>query len=191
MMWVLIGLVGLIVVGIGTFVYLYNRLVSLDNRVENAWGQIEVQLKRRHDLIPNLVETVQGYMEHEQETLQKVIEARQQAVDVDSDDLQSQAEAENFLSSTMRSLFAVTEDYPDLKANENFLELQEEITSTENKISFARQHYNDSVMQLNQTMETIPYNFIVPYGSFEQRDYFEIDDPQEREAPDVDFDGDS
>ncbi len=171
----------------GAIVYLYNRLIALKNRVDNAWSQIEVQLKRRHDLIPNLVETVQGYAEHEQETLQAVTEARQQAVDVNQDNLNEQAEAENFLSDTLRSLFAVTEDYPNLKANENFMELQEELTSTENRISFARQHYNDSVMRYNETQEMIPYNFIVPFGEFGPRDYFEIDDPAEKEAPEVEF----
>lgn len=186
--WIILGAIALLfIVTVGLFVMFYNRLVALKNRVDNAWSQIEVQLKRRHDLIPNLVETVQGYMDHERETLEKVTKARQQAVDISSDDLQSQAEAENFLSDTLRSLFAVTEDYPDLKANENFLELQEEITSTENKISFARQHYNDSVMQMNQTRETIPYNFVVGFGDFQQREYFEIEDPTEKEAPEVDF----
>jgi LemA protein len=172
---------------IAVFVYLYNRLVSLKNRVDNAWSQIEVQLKRRHDLIPNLVETVRGYMEHERETLEAVIKARQQAVDIDQDNLSEQAESENFLSDTLRSLFAVTEDYPNLKANENFKELQEELTSTENRISFARQHYNDSVMRYNETQELIPYNFIVSFGDFAPREYFEIDDPTEKEAPSVEF----
>lgn len=180
-------ILGGIVLFILIFIYLYNRLVTLKNRVENAWGQIEVQLKRRHDLIPNLMETVKGYMEHEQETLQKVTEARQQAVDISDENLEKQAEAENMLSESLKSLFAVTEDYPDLKADENFRELQEELTSTENKISYARQHYNDSVMQLNTTREKIPYNFIVPLGDFGAEEYFEIDDPAEKEVPDVEF----
>ncbi|MFB6344962.1 MAG: LemA family protein [bacterium] len=173
---------GLLVL-LGLFVYLYNRLVNLKNRVDNALSQIEVQLKRRHDLIPNLVETVQGYAEHEQETFEAVTRARQQAVEVDTENLQKQAEAENMLTDSLRSLFAVSENYPQLQADENFRELQEELTSTENRISYARQHYNDSVMQLNQTTEKIPYNFVVPFGDFRQRDYFEIDDPTEKEAP--------
>lgn len=186
-MWGAAIIVLFLILIVGTFVYLYNRLVTLKNRVDNAWSQIEVQLKRRHDLIPNLVDTVKGYMEHERETLEAVIEARQQAVNINEDDLAGQAEAENFLTDTLKSLFAVSEDYPDLKANENFMDLQEELTSTENKISFARQHYNDSVMQLNKTRETIPYNFVVPLGDFRRREYFEIDDPEEREAPEVNF----
>jgi len=180
-------ILAILILLVGSFVYLYNRLVTLKNRVDNAWSQIEVQLKRRHDLIPNLVETVQGYVEHERETLEKVTKARQQAVDVDPDNMEQLAESENFLTDTLRSLFAVTEDYPDLKANENFLELQEELTSTEDRISFARQHYNDSVMRYNETQEHIPYNLIVSCGNFGKRDYFEIEDPTEKETPEVEF----
>lgn len=184
-MWIGVGAVVLVLIGI--FVSLYNHLVTLKNRVDNAWGDIEVQLQRRHDLIPNLMETVEGYMDHERETLEAVIEARQQAVDVDQENLEQQAEAENMLTDALKSLFAVSEDYPDLKANENFLELQEELTSTENKISFSRQHYNDTVMKLNKTMELIPYNFIVPFTGVQKRDYFEIEDPEVAEAPEVNF----
>jgi len=187
MFYALITVVVLLILIVALFIYLYNRLITLKNRVDNAWNQIEVQLKRRHDLIPNLVETVKGFMEHERETLEAVTKARQQAVEISDDNLEKQAEAENFLTDTLRSLFAVTEDYPNLKANENFLELQEELTTTENRISFARQHYNDSVMQYNKTQEKIPYNLIISFGDFSQREYFEIEDPEEREAPDVEF----
>lgn len=180
-------ILAVILLFVGGFIYLYNQLVTLKNRVENAWGQIEVQLKRRHDLIPNLMETVQGYMEHERETLEAVTKARQQAVDIDDANLENQAEAEDLLSDSLKSLFAVTENYPDLKADDNFRELQEELTSTENKISYARQHYNDCVLQLNQTREKIPYNLVVSFGDFGAEEYFEIDDPAEKEVPQVEF----
>ena len=184
------GIVGWIALGAGALVVLwfigaYNALVSLKNRVKNAWAQIDVQLKRRHDLIPNLVETCKGYMKHEREVLENVTKARQQAVDVTG--VANQAEAENFLSKTLKSLFAVAESYPDLKANENMLSLQEELSSTENKIAFARQHYNDSAMRFNTKIEQFPSNVVAGMFRFEQAEFFEIEEPEEREVPEVKF----
>ncbi|MFQ6105106.1 MAG: LemA family protein [Candidatus Glassbacteria bacterium] len=167
-------------------IVLYNSLVRLKKRVENAWSQIDVQLKRRYDLIPNLVEVCKGYMKHEREVLENVTKARQQAIDVSG--VKNQAEAENFLSRTLRSLFAVVENYPDLKANQNMLALQEELTSTENKISFARQHYNDSVMRYNTKIEIFPSNLIANLFGFAASDFFELEEGSpEREAPRVSF----
>jgi len=166
---------------------IYNGLVRLRNGVRNAWSQIDVQLKRRYELIPNLVETVKGYAGHERETLEAVIAARQQAINV-TDSVAEQAKAENMLSQTLRSLFAVAEAYPDLKANQNFLALQEELTSTENKISFSRQHYNDSVMTYNNKTEMFPSNLVAGGFNFEPAEFFEISDGEEREAPKVSFD---
>ena len=166
---------------------IYNGLVRLRNRVKNAWSQIDVQLKRRYELIPNLVETVKGYASHERETLEAVTAARQQAINV-SDSVAEQAQAENMLSQTLRSLFAVAEAYPDLKANQNFLALQEELTSTENKISFSRQHYNDSVMTYNNKTEMFPSNIVAGSFNFEAAEFFEVSGAEEREAPKVSFD---
>ena len=154
-------------------VVVYNGLVVLKNRVKNAWAQIDVQLKRRCDLIPNLVETVKGYAAHESATLENVVKARQQAINV-GDNVKNRAEAENALSGTLKSLFAVAENYPDLKANQNFMQLQEELTSTENKISFARQFYNDAVMVYNNKKEMFPSSIIAGIFNFEHRDFFEI-----------------
>ena len=166
---------------------IYNGLVRLRNRVRNAWSQIDVQLKRRYELIPNLVETVKGYVRHERETLEAVIKARQQAIDI-SGGVAEQARAENMLSQTLRSLFAVAEAYPDLKANQNFLALQEELTSTENKISFARQHYNDSVMTFNNKTEMFPSNIVAGMFNFEPGEFFEVKEAEVREVPKVSFD---
>ena len=176
---VVIAVIAFVVIGI------YNGLVRARNEVKNAWGQIEVQLNRRHDLIPNLVETVKGYMTHERETLEAVTKARQQAIDVSG--VKNMAEAESALSKTLRSLFAVAESYPDLKANQNFLALQEELSSTENKISFARQFYNDSVMRLNNRVETFPANMIAGMFDFKQADFFEVEEPEARKVPKVQF----
>ncbi len=164
---------------------LYNTLVRLRRRCDNGWAQIDVQLKRRYDLIPNLVETAKGYLKHEREVLENVTKARQQAIDASG--VKNQAQAENFLTSTLRSLFAVVENYPDLKANQNMLALQEELVSTENKISFARQHYNDSVMLYNTRTETVPSNVIAGMFGFKPREFFELEDVGQREAPKVDF----
>ena len=156
------------------FVLAYNKLIRMRNQVKNAWHQIDVQLKRRHDLIPNLVEVVKGYMAHEQDTLTKVIEARNMAMNAKGPE--AQAKAENFLTESLKSLFAVVERYPDLKANQNAAALQEELTGTENKISFARQFFNDSVMVFNNTIQTIPSNFVASMFNFRQEEYFKADE---------------
>ncbi len=170
---------------LGVFISLYNRLVQLRKRCDNGWAQIDVQLKRRYDLIPNLVETAKGYLKHEREVLENVTKARQQAIDASG--VKDQAKAENFLTSTLRSLFAVAENYPDLKANQNMLALQEELTTTENKIAFARQHYNDCVMDYNTTTETIPSNFVAGTFGFKPKEFFEIEGIEQREPPKVSF----
>lgn len=175
----LIALILLWVIGV------YNGLISLKNQVKNAWAQIDVQLKRRHDLIPNLIETVKGYASHEASTLEKVVKARQMTVNI-GDNVKERAAAENALSSALKSLFAVAENYPDLKANQNFLQLQEELTSTENRISFARQFYNDSVLQYNNKKEMFPSNIIAGIFNFENKEFFEISGA-EKEVPQVKF----
>lgn len=185
-MWWAIGIIGgVIVLLILLFVGIYNRLVRKRIRCEEAWSQIDVQLKRRHDLIPNLVETVKGYAAHEKETLERVIQARNAAVGAEG--VQQQAEAENMLTGALRQLFALSESYPDLKANENFLRLQEELTGTENRIAFARQHYNSSVTIYNTATEMFPSSMVAGMFGFRKRDFFEIEDPAEREAPQVQF----
>jgi len=165
---------------------LYNKLVKMRTLVKNAWSQIDVQLKRRYDLIPNLVETAKGYIKHERETLEAVVKARQMAIDTKGGAAE-QAKAENMLSQTLRSLFAVVENYPDLKANQNMLALQEELSSTENKISFARQFYNDSVMKLNIAVQSVPTNIIAGMFNFKNEEFFELESAAEREAPKVKF----
>ncbi|MCL1925741.1 MAG: LemA family protein [Syntrophorhabdaceae bacterium] len=164
----------LLIVVIGWFVAAYNALVRLRNQVKNAWHQIDVQLKRRHDLIPNLVEVVKDYMAYEQETLTKVIEARGAAVNAKGPE--AQGKAENFLTESLRGLLAVVENYPDLKANQNVTSLQEELAGTENKISFARQFFNDSVMTYNNKIQTIPSNLIASLFNFAQEAYFQIEE---------------
>ena len=165
-------------------VVLYNRLVVLRNRVENAWSQIDVQLRRRYDLIPNLVNTVKGYVTHESETLESVTRARTTAIGAHS--VKEQGDAENMLSSTLKSLFAVAEAYPDLKANENFMMLQEELSGTESKIAYARQFYNDSVMGYNTAIQAFPSSLIAVVFGFAERDYFEIE-VEAREPVSVQF----
>jgi len=167
------------------FIGAYNGLVRLRNQLENAWAQIDVQLKRRYDLIPNLVETVKGYAKHERETLENVIQARNIAMGAKT--VGDRAEAENILSGTLKSLFALSEAYPDLKANQNFLKLQEELTSTENKVAFSRQFYNDSVQQLNTSIQMFPTNFVANMFNFTRRDFFEVKEEAVREAPKVSF----
>ena len=180
---IVIGLILLAV--IGWFIGAYNGLVRLRNQLENAWAQIDVQLKRRYDLIPNLVETVKGYAKHERETLEKVIQARNMAMNAKT--IGERAEAENILTGTLKSLFAVSEAYPDLKANQNFLRLQEELTSTENKVAFSRQFYNDSVQQFNTSIQVFPTNIVAGMFSFARRDFFEVKEEAVREAPKVSF----
>ena len=167
-------------------IYAFNRLVTLRNRIKNAWAQIDVQLKRRYDLIPNLVETVKGYVTHELETLQNVTEARTRAVGAGT--VKDQGAAENQLTGALKTLFAVAENYPDLKANQNFLMLQEELAGTEGKIAYARQFYNDNVMQYNILREKFPTNIIAGSFGFGAEDMFEIEIPEEREAVKVKFD---
>jgi len=179
--------IAIVAVVIIALVVMYNGLVQAKNSVKNAWSQIDVQLKRRHDLIPNLVETVKGYMKHERETLESVTKARQQAVDLSNASVADRAKIENFLSQTLKSLFAVSENYPDLKANQNFLGLQEEITTTENRVSFSRQAYNDEVLNLNNKTEMFPTNIIAGMLNFEEAEFFEIEDITEKEVPKVQF----
>ncbi len=183
----LLGLlfIGLIVVVAGWVILTYNGLVTLRNQLENAWSQIDVQLKRRYDLIPNLVEAVKDYMEYEQDVLTKVTEARAQAVSAQGP--AQQAQADNMLTRALRSLFAVVENYPELKANENVLKLQEELTSTENRISFSRQFYNDTVMRFNTRLQTFPTNLIAGILGFTAREFFETGEDAEREPVKVDL----
>jgi LemA protein len=152
----------------------YNGLVSLRNRIENAWAQIDVQLKRRYDLIPNLVETVKGYASHERETLDAVIQARNAGMTAEGP--HDQAEAENVLSGALKSLFALSEAYPDLKANQNFAQLQEELTGTEGRIAYARQFYNDTVYRYNTKVQSFPANILANMFRFSEREYFQADD---------------
>ena len=182
--WIIIGIV--VVLAIAFFV-IYNSLVGLRNQAQNSWSQIDVQLKRRHDLIPNLVETAKGYMQHERETLEAVTQARNAAVDASGKGVGQQAKAEGALSGFLTRFFAVAENYPDLKANQNFLALHEELTSTENKISFARQFYNDSTMNLNSKVQMFPSNVVAAVTGFKAGEFFEIEAPAEREAPKVSF----
>jgi LemA protein len=180
-------IVGIIVILIFVFIGIFNGLVRLRNQVKNAWAQIDVQLKRRHDLIPNLVETVKGYMKHERETMEAVTKARTLAQQMTSAGPGERAKAEGELSSALARLFAVAERYPDLKASQNFLALQEELTSTENKISFSRQFYNDSVMKYNNQTQMFPSNVVASMTGFKPGEFFEVTVAAEREAPKVSF----
>ena len=180
--WIILAVIVLIFF---TIVGIYNQLIGLRQNVKNGWSQIDVQLKRRHDLIPNLVETALGYMAHEKDTLERVIKARQIAVDAGA--MKMKQEAENFLSQTLRSLFAVIENYPNLKADQQILKLQEELTSTENKIGFARQYYNDEVARLNTAIQTFPNNCLAGMFHFQEAEFFELPDPAEKQAPKVQF----
>ncbi len=170
----------LVLVGIG----MYNGLVKLRNQVEGAWAQIDVQLKRRYDLIPNLVETVKGYAAHERETLEAVISARNAAVSAHG--VGEQATADNMLTGTLKSLFALAEAYPDLKANQNFLALQEELTGTEGRIAYARQYYNDVVQRFNTKIQTFPPSLFAKAFGFTAREYFEAE-PESRDNVKVQF----
>jgi len=182
---VLAGLGGLILVVGLWLMFTYNGLVNLRNQVKNAWSQIDVQLKRRYDLIPNLVETVKGYASHERETLERVIKARQAGIDAST--VKDQAAAENMIVGALRQLFALSEAYPNLKANENFLALQEQLASTENKISFARQYYNDTVQAFNTRQQQFPATLVASMLGFRPADFFEIEDATTREVPKVKF----
>lgn len=169
-LWIIIGVVFLLVIYV---IIAYNRLVNLRNQLKNGWHQIDVQLRRRYDLIPNLIETVKGYATHEKELFAKVAEARAAAINASS--VKEQAEAENALSSTLKTIFAVAENYPELKASENFMMLQEELAATENKIAYARQFYNDAVMRYNTAIQSFPTNIIARIFNFTPEDYFEIE----------------
>ena len=175
------GIVGLALVAL---VLVYNRLIRLRNRIDGAWAQIEVQLRRRYDLIPNLVETTKGYAEHERETLEAVTSARTQAIAAQG--VAGQAQAENAITTALRSLFAVSEAYPQLRANENFLALQEELSATEGRIAYARQFYNDAVQRYNTLIQSFPAVIVANAMGFEEREYFEADDTS-RGPVQVDF----
>jgi LemA protein len=179
--WIVIG-VGLVVVA--WLVGAYNGLVGSRNRVDNAWSQVDVQLKRRYDLIPNVVETVKGYATHEQQTFERVTRARSAAQAAESPG--EQAEAENFLTSALRQLFAVAEDYPELRASENFQGLQDELSETENRISVSRQIYNDTVLTYNNKVQQVPTNIVASMFGFGAREFFEAGD-QAEEVPAVEF----
>jgi LemA protein len=183
MIWVIVIVVLIVVVGL-LLVALYNRLVQQRNRVDNAWAQVEVQLTRRWDLIPNLVETVKGYAAHERETLDAVIQARNASVAATTPG--EQAKAENILEGTLSRLFALSEAYPDLKANQNFLALQEELSSTEGRVAYARQYYNDSVLSYNNKLQQFPTVIYARMLKFERREYFEADEAAHT-TPTVEF----
>jgi LemA protein len=179
--WILIALV--VVAGL-YLLFTYNSLISKRNRIENAWSQIDVQLKRRLDLIPNLVETVKGYAAHEKETLDAVVRARNAAMTAAGP--HDTAAADNQVTGALRQLFALSEAYPDLKANQSFLQLQEELTATEGRVAYARQFYNDSVLAYNESIQKVPANLIAGRMGFRPREYFEADEAA-RTAPDVEF----
>ena len=167
------------------FVAQYNRLIRLNISVDEAWAQIEVQLKRRADLIPNLVETVKGYAKHEQTTFDAVVTARAKATTATT--VADVAAADGMLTQALRGLLAVAEAYPDLKASTNFLALQEELSTTENKVAFSRQFYNDNVRSLNTAVKTVPTNFFAGFAKVTEREFYEVEDPQDRNAPKVTF----
>ena len=178
---------GIVVLLIIFFVATYNGLIGLRNQMRNAWAQIDVQLKRRYDLIPNLIETVKGYVKHERGTLEAVTKARNLAQSLASGDVGARSKAEDALSGALSKLLAVVENYPDLKANQNFLALQEELTSTENKIGFSRQYYNDSVLGMNNKVQMFPSNVVAAMTNFKQGEFFEVTATEERKAPKVSF----
>ena len=176
---VLLGIAIIALIGI------YNALVRLRNHVKNAWSQIDVQLKRRYDLIPNLVETAKGYMEHERGTFEAITEARSRAMGAEG--VGDKAKAEGALGGAISKFMLVVENYPDLKANQNFMAVQEELTSTENKIAFSRQAYNDQVLFFNNKIQMFPSNIVAGMFRFESQEFFELEDQAQREAPKVDF----
>jgi LemA protein len=180
--WILLGIIVVIIVVV---IGMYNALVRLRNQVKNAWSQIDVQLKRRHDLIPNLVETVKGYAKHEKETMENLTKARSAAVSAEG--VADKSRAEGALSGALDRFMLVVENYPDLKANQNFLALQEELSSTENKIAFSRQNYNDQVLFFNNKIEMFPSNILAGMFNFQTGEFFELEDKAEREVPQVNF----
>jgi LemA protein len=184
-LWVVIALGAVVLLLALIVVALYNRLVRLRNRAENAWAQVDVQLRRRYDLIPNLVETVKGYASHERATFEEVTKARTAAQQAQT--VQEQAQAENLLTQAIGRLFAVAEAYPQLRATENFQQLQAQLEETELKIAVSRQGYNDAVLTYDTALETVPTNVVAGMFNFEERQYFEIEEPAAREAPRVQF----
>ena len=184
-LWIILGVLLLVIIFL---ISIYNGLIRLKNRVDEAWSDIDVQLKRRYDLIPNLVETVKGYATHERETLEKVIKARNDAMALqNSSNVNEKLQAENNLSSTLKSIFALSENYPDLKANQNFLELQRELADTENKIQAARRFYNSNVKDFNTKLQVFPTNIIAKQLGFTARNFFEITEAVEKENIQVKF----
>lgn len=179
---IMLGIIGVLVL---FAIFTYNRLITLRNAVKNAWASIETQLQRRYDLIPNLVETVKGYMAHEKDVLESVTKARTAFMNANS--VKEAAQAENMLSGALKTLFAVSENYPQLKASQNFLMLQEELAGTENKISYARQRYNNSVMDYNTAIQKFPANIFAGMFNFRQEEFFEVDNPDARKAVKVKF----
>jgi len=184
-MVILFILLALILFVVFTYFILYNSLLRSKVEVENAWSQIDVQLKRRHDLIPNLVNSVKGYMKHEKDTLERVIEARAKALNASN--LNKRIEAEGELSGLLSRLLALSENYPNLKADRHTLELMEELRTTENQISFARQHYNDSAQQLNYKLKAFPWVLVAPMMNLKRREYFKITEEGDKKAPEVNF----
>jgi LemA protein len=181
-----LAIIGIIVVLLILFIIsIYNSLVGLRNQVDNSWSQIDVQLKRRHDLIPNLVETAKGYMQHERGTFEAITNARSQAMNART--VPEAAKAEGALGQALSQFLLVVENYPELKANQNFLAVQEELSSTENKISFSRQNYNDQVLFFNNKTQMFPSNVVAGMFNFTKRDFFELEAPAEREVPKVSF----
>ena len=185
MPWIIVILIVVLVLITAALVGMYNSLIRLRNQVDNSWSQIDVQLKRRHDLIPNLVETAKGYMQHERQTFEAITEARSQAMGAKN--VSEASKAEGGLTEALSKFMLVVENYPDLKANQNFLALQEELTSTENKIAFARQSYNDQVLFCNNKIQMFPSNIIAGMFGFGKRDFFEVQTAAERETPKVSF----
>jgi len=184
-MYILIIVAAVLVLLIILVIGIYNALIRLRNQVDNAWSQIDVQLKRRHDLIPNLVETAKGYMQHERGTFEAITEARSKAMGART--VTEAAKTEGALGEALSKFMLVVENYPDLKANQNFLAVQEELTSTENKISFARQNYNDQVLFFNNKIQMFPSNIVAGTFNFGKRDFFELEAAAEREVPKVNF----
>ena len=180
--WVVIGIVGVVILW---WIATYNRMIVLRNRIENAWSQVDVQLRRRYDLIPNLVEIVKGYAAHERQTFEEVTKARQAGIDARS--VQDQAMAENMISQALKRLFAVAEAYPQLRATENFQQLQEELSGTESKIAYARQFYNDTVLSYHNLIQAFPAKIVAGMGGFQKRDYFEIEEEAARGPVQVQF----
>ena len=174
-LWIILVIAGLIVLYI---IFKFNRLITLRNRIENAWSQIDVQLKRRADLIPNLVEAVKGYMKHEKSVLENVTKARSALLQAGS--MASKAKAENMLEGALKSLFAVSEAYPQLRANENFMQLQEELSGSESKIAYSRQFYNDSVLEFNNLLQAFPTNFIAKLFTFSAREFFKVEEAERK-----------